>query len=285
MKTLIVIVSVIALSAVFGAVIVGEKVFDGVVVEKPYEQGLLWDRIQENKSELGWNAVIVNKKFLSGDEEVGVSAFDKNGKPLSGATVFLSISRPSTSVHDKKYEAAESREGLYTAAVNFPLYGYWDVKIDVARKDNSSAFEGRIFAEKNSPRQSDDPGMQHNRSSETRTDCDINAGACAKTIEQDTHAAFDINPKPVKPMSGLLFSLTINEGGKTVTDALVSLNLTMPGMFMGVNRPVLEHVGDGRYEGRGIIPICPHGGTLWKAEVTVKRGSKEAAVSYLFEVR
>ncbi len=128
--------------------------------------------------------------------------------------------------------------------------------------------------------------MQHSHSFSAKTDCDINTGPCTKTIEHDsTQVILDINPKPVSPMKELLFSIILKEGESAVTDAGVALDLTMPGMFMGVNRPVLSQVKDGRYEGKGVIPVCPHGGELWKAEVTVERDGRSATVSYLFEVK
>ncbi len=128
-------------------------------------------------------------------------------------------------------------------------------------------------------------GMQHNHSSsEAKIDCVINSGACAKVTEQNMQAVFDINPKPVKPMNELLFSVTLNKGESPVTDAAVSLDLTMPDMFMGVNKPVLAHKGDGRYEGKGVIPTCPHGGKVWKADVEIVRHGKNVSVSYVFEV-
>ena len=127
--------------------------------------------------------------------------------------------------------------------------------------------------------------MQHSHSFSTKTDCDINTGPCTKTIEHDSiQVILDINPKPVGPMTELLFSVILKEGARAVTDAKVGLDLTMPGMFMGVNRPVLSHVKDGRYEGKGVVPVCPHGGELWKAEVTVERNGRSATVSYIFEV-
>jgi hypothetical protein len=128
--------------------------------------------------------------------------------------------------------------------------------------------------------------MQHSHSYSTKTDCDINAGPCTKTIEHDNiQVILDINPKPVSPMTELHFSVILKEGERAVTDAKVGLDLTMPGMFMGGNRPVLSHVIAGRYEGKGVIPVCPHGGELWKAEVTVERDGRSATVSYLFEVK
>lgn len=147
MKTLIIIITIIALSAVIGSVIVGKKVFDGTVEEKPYEQGLLWDKIQDRKVESGWSAVVNNRKINKGDNEVSISVFDKYGKPLSDASVSLVVSRPSTTAHDKDYETLRRSDNSYAAKVYFPLFGYWDLKIKVAKKRESVIFEERIFAE------------------------------------------------------------------------------------------------------------------------------------------
>lgn len=118
-----------------------------------------------------------------------------------------------------------------------------------------------------------------------RIGCNINAGPCAKTTEPgNIQVIFDINPKPVKPMKELFFRVDLKEGEKSVTDAAVNLDLTMPGMFMGINRPVLKHIKDGRYEGQGILPKCPHGGKTWKTEVTIMRHNKTSSESFIFEV-
>jgi len=146
MKALIIIVTVIALSAVIGSVIVGKKVFDGTVVEKPYEQGLLWDKIRSNKHESGWSAVVNNRKFNKGEDEVSISVLDKYGKPLSDASVSILVSRPSTTAYDRNYETLRRSDNSYAAKVYFPLFGYWDLKIKVAKKGESVIFEERIFA-------------------------------------------------------------------------------------------------------------------------------------------
>jgi len=130
------------------------------------------------------------------------------------------------------------------------------------------------------------PAMQHNHFDRTETECDINAGPCAATIEHENiRVILDIDPKPVNPMSVLHFSVILKEGDEYITNARVGLDLTMPGMYMGINRPVLSHVGEGSYEGKGVIPVCPHGGKLWKAEVTVQREGRSATANFLFQVK
>jgi len=147
MKTLIIIVSVIAFSAVIATIIIGNETFDGIVVEKPYEQGLIWDKIQDRKIESGWKAVINNRTIKTGNAEISISVFDKSGKPLSDSSVSLVVSRPATTAYDRNYETVRQSDNSYAAKVFFPLFGYWDLKIKVAKKGESIIFEKRIFAE------------------------------------------------------------------------------------------------------------------------------------------
>jgi hypothetical protein len=47
----------------------------------------------------------------------------------------------------------------------------------------------------------------------------------------------------------------------------------------------MKHTKDGVYEGKGVIPVCPHGGRIWKADVTIKHDDTSKTVSYVFEVK
>lgn len=60
------------------------------------------------------------------------------------------------------------------------------------------------------------------------------------------------------------------------------INLMMPGMQMGLNRIELVRGDDGSYSGMGVLPRCPTGGRLWRAEVMVRDGR---VVGFDFEVR
>lgn len=115
-------------------------------------------------------------------------------------------------------------------------------------------------------------------------DCDINKGHCSKSLPVDNVTVnFDINPKPVKFMQELTFKITILQNSKPVTDANVTLDLNMPGMFMGKNKPTIKHVKDGVYEGKGVIPKCPSGRKVWRADITIERANKTARVDFTFE--
>lgn len=148
MKTLITLAIISALAAVAGSIIVGTTTFDGTVTEHPYEKGLLWDEVQREKATLGWTINIKNGEFVSGDNVLLVSVLDRDGAPLVNPAVSVTISRPSSSRHDNRLKTVKSQEGFYMMPVKFPLYGYWDVKINVIHGENNVMFTKRIFVEK-----------------------------------------------------------------------------------------------------------------------------------------
>ncbi len=120
---------------------------------------------------------------------------------------------------------------------------------------------------------------------ESEIDCDIHKSHCFKSIG-DISVIFDCNPKPVKSMSEIIFSVTLKEKDKPIPDASVEIYLTMPGMFMGENRILLVHKEKGRYEGKGVIMRCPSGKRIWKADIIIECPSKKTVhAAYVFEVK
>jgi hypothetical protein len=55
----------------------------------------------------------------------------------------------------------------------------------------------------------------------------------------------------------------------------------MPGMKMGPNRVVLKEVGEGIYEGAGVIVRCSSGRRTWRATITF---SDLGEVKFIFDV-
>jgi len=119
---------------------------------------------------------------------------------------------------------------------------------------------------------------------ESAIPCDIQHGPCIRETNEMT-ITFDILPKPVKTMSELRFIVTVKKKDRPVTDTSVTLDLSMPGMYMGKNRPVLKHVSQGTYQGTGIITRCTTGKKTWQAKITVGRGNPATITRYQFEVQ
>jgi len=249
MRTIIIAVVLMGLAAVAGSIIVGSRNFDGVVVDKPYETGLAWDKVRHENAATGWQIDVGESRFAEGNSELVLSVRDAAGHALKDAEVSITISRPSTKEYDRTYKAVQEAEGRYNAPVLFPLHGYWDLKINILKEGKHSGFARRIFAEK---------------------------GTIKKIA--DLEVTLDIDPKPVKAMEELLFSVSV-KGGRL--DDILLLDLAMPGMYMGGNKVVLKKADDGRYHGKGIIPRCPSGRPLWAATLDIPRKGK---VEFLFDV-
>lgn len=150
MKILIVLVSLLAVLAVAGAVIVGVQSFDGTVTENPYEKGLSWDTAERKRSELGWQIVFEDRALKTGDNKVNVLIHDKTGKPVTVPKVVLTISRPSTSDYDKKFIGFIDEKGIFSSQINFPVYGYWDLTFELFKDGDSIELRERVFVVKGS---------------------------------------------------------------------------------------------------------------------------------------
>lgn len=148
MKSLIVLVTIIGAAAVAGSIVVGVRSFDGIVTEHPYEKGLLWDEIQNRKDELGWTVEIGDTDLITGGNDVEISLINKDGKPVPGSSVSVMISRPSTTEYDKHFDTVRGREGVFISTLTFPLFGYWNVGINVTTAGETLLFEKRIYVKK-----------------------------------------------------------------------------------------------------------------------------------------
>lgn len=115
--------------------------------------------------------------------------------------------------------------------------------------------------------------------------CKIQQSACSVDLDNGMKLSFDILPKPVKAMTALTFIVQLERRGKAVPDASVTLDLSMPGMHMGKNSPALQHVADGRYEGKGLITRCMSGRKTWQADIAVMREQQTRSASFVFKVQ
>jgi nitrogen fixation protein FixH len=148
MKALIAIIIIVGLAAIAGPIIFGIKSFDGTVTENAYEKGLVWDDLQKKKTGLGWNVQIGGGKLRTGDNDMIIYTNDRDGSPLSGSSISVMIARPGISRYDRDVDSVKLKEGIYRVKVNFPVYGYWDVIIEVTNENNNLSFTKRIYVEK-----------------------------------------------------------------------------------------------------------------------------------------
>ena len=121
------------------------------------------------------------------------------------------------------------------------------------------------------------PGIATETLGRTTVNCDINHGPCT-TYLPGCKVTLDIEPKPVKAMKDLTFTVRLT--GKEASSAPY-IDLGMPGMNMGPNRVRMKVTEEGLYRGVGVIVKCPSGRRTWRATVTVPDlGSTE----FIFDV-
>jgi nitrogen fixation protein FixH len=104
--------------------------------------------IQRKKVSLGWSVDIKKRRFTTGNNDITISVMNKLKEPLKNTNISLMISRPSTTVYDSDVQAVKLKEGFYRANIDFPLFGYWDIAIEVRQERESLPFKKRIFVEK-----------------------------------------------------------------------------------------------------------------------------------------
>lgn len=109
--------------------------------------------------------------------------------------------------------------------------------------------------------------------------CRFENGSCIKRFDSK-ELILEIRPLPPQAFKELTFILSM-KGGKLQEEEIL-LDLTMPGMFMGQNQVKLKRNEEGRYIGKGVIPRCPSGKTLWQATVIMPSGER---ADFRFHVR
>jgi len=86
-----------------------------------------------------------------------------------------------------------------------------------------------------------------------------------------------LNPYPPTAGQPSDFDVTLNDvNGKAINDASISLNLTMPTMWMPPNQLTMEFISDGKYHAEGQFTM--RGG--WRIEVLITRGNEKQSVFF-----
>ena len=102
----------------------------GTVTELPYEQGMAYNKTLKKAADqqaLGWRASIE----LIDNKEVTVTLRDQAQRPLTGADIFVKITRPVQDGYDFELSLREMGGGVYSASTKFPLPGQWHIRIFV----------------------------------------------------------------------------------------------------------------------------------------------------------
>lgn len=87
----------------------------------------------------------------------------------------------------------------------------------------------------------------------------------------DLNVMLVMNPQPAA-FSTTTFDITLTDGkGAAISDASVSLDLTMPSMWMPSNKPQAQSLGNGKYQAVGRFTM--RGG--WRINIIIDRGGQK----------
>jgi hypothetical protein len=112
---------------------------------------------------------------------------------------------------------------------------------------------------------------------------DLAQGPVTRVLEGGLVVSLEILPRPIEAMKELGFVVILTREGRPVEGAELSLELSMPAMYMGRNSPTLTEVKPGRFEGRGVVPRCMSGDKRWQATILVKEAGASLKVVLPFE--
>ncbi len=269
MRILIGVVAALVLAVIGATIWIGASSYERTVVSDPYEAGLRHDHDRHRAEQLGWTFTIDESSLRAGPEStVDVRLATKEGAPLGDAMVTVRVARPGTVRFDRSAEALPHGGGRYVAVLPMPEPGFWDLDLVVRKGQETLTLERWIHV---------GGGVGEG------PHCDVGRRAC-RAATGDVVVVLELAPHPPVPLAEMRAAVQVLRGAAPVDGAAVSVELSMPGMFMGENRVVLGADGGGRYAGTGALVRCASGRHDWVAEVVARLpGGGEARARFPFQ--
>ena len=114
---------------------------DGLVNEDYYTKGLFYDEGLKGEKALGWD---IGFSFTSKASAARLMVvISKAGDAVRGASVSVVLKRPATDKYDRAFELSPSGEA-YTAEIEVPLGGLWDIEVTAGEGGKSMVKTFRI---------------------------------------------------------------------------------------------------------------------------------------------
>ncbi|MBA1332522.1 hypothetical protein QQ73_15995 [Candidatus Endoriftia persephone str. Guaymas] len=108
--------------------------------------------------------------------------------------------------------------------------------------------------------------------------CDLRAGPCVSSLPGGGSISFVIEPREIPLVRPLQLQVTL----QGIEAERVEVDFKGVDMNMGFNRPQLSRVAEGRYSGKGILPVCVRDAMEWEATVLVTTDDGLLAAPYRF---
>ncbi len=122
----------------FFFIYISNKTWRGVVTENPYQKGLKYNEVlkaSQKQEQLGFVLEMKYQKLAEKRGEISLKILDKNLLEITDAKVVLKFKRPTQEGFDFEKEV-KFLSGKYSAEIDFPLKGQWDVEAVVQRGED-----------------------------------------------------------------------------------------------------------------------------------------------------
>jgi len=109
--------------------------------------------------------------------------------------------------------------------------------------------------------------------------CDLHKGACSLTQAGIGTVSLSITPRPIPLVKPLRIVVRTNVTGIQH----VAVDFRGVDMDMGYNRFLMKYMGNGKYQGGGMLPVCVRTHMMWEARVLIQRAGDIVSAPYRFE--
>jgi nitrogen fixation protein FixH len=120
-------------------------------VPDAYDRGLAYNQTLEERAAqaaLGWTATFGAELTEGTTTAVTVELADAEGAPVTGAEVTMLFRRTTHDGEDTTFTLTDAGGGAYTAEIDLPGAGLWDVRGHAARDEGERLdFEDRLWLE------------------------------------------------------------------------------------------------------------------------------------------
>lgn len=134
-----------------GFTMVAVSTFPGQETEKPYFQGLHYNKALEARAQqhaLGWTASIVEARRVGGNLRLKLALRDASGAPILGARIAGELRRPVADIEDRPSTWKTAGAGVYSGEASDVGPGQWLLSLNAVGVDGENfAMTGRLVLE------------------------------------------------------------------------------------------------------------------------------------------
>ena len=120
----------------------------GVVTEHSFEKGVAYNKsIQAGLEQqaLGWKAEVTLEATAPTTAKVALVLHDKMGAEVNDAVVHVWLVRPAQKGLDHDKDMLAQGQGQYSAEVDLPMHGVWDVRVSATKQGQNFQTQQRVI--------------------------------------------------------------------------------------------------------------------------------------------